>query len=429
METGMKQQIRKYAELDLDALFDKFYDNILSSKDLSNFFRDDAHIRSLVERQKLFLLDTITAPDEEMRERYVKLGEMHYEIGVPYVDYVFGMHLLEEGIIHNIVAHGEPVALLDATFQFFKLVRAYTAKGYLNKMLKADIADIDLYLSHVQRASDIDTALAIESMIWLKKVLFAIKVENRAAAPELHMHAETINAIKLVTHGDQVMLDYALDVAKRMDLDASNIFFFIETGSYEEVLPLYRDLLSIYKLSLMLTNVVTIASTNSLVQKLTKDQLTGMLTRHSLHPMLRRELLLAETGQYALSLVMIDIDHFKLINDQYGHLAGDEVLAKVAHAASEAIRATDFAFRFGGEEFLLVLKGASHKLAATQAETIREEVERLQFEFEGKPSKVTASFGVATFTAPFELSYNQMIEAADRKLYESKSSGRNRVSA
>ncbi|MBI1173940.1 MAG: diguanylate cyclase [Sideroxydans sp.] len=425
----MKQLIRKYAELDLDALFEKFYDKILSSKDLSGFFRDEAHIRSLIERQKAFLLDTITASDEDVRERYITLGEMHYELKVPYVDYVFGMHLLEEGLIHSIVAHGEPVALMDATFHFFKQVRAYTAKGYLNKMLKADIADIDLYLTHVQRASDIDTALAIERMIWLKNVLFAIKMENRKAAPALHMPAETIEAVKMATHGDQVLLDYALDIAGRMELDARNIFFFIETHSYEEVLPLYRDLLSIYKLSLMLTNVVTIASSNSLVKKLTKDQLTGMLTRHSLHPMLRREALLAETEQYALSLVMMDIDHFKRINDQYGHLAGDEVLARVAHAASDTIRATDFAFRLGGEEFLLVLKGASNKLAASQAEAIREEVEQLQFEFSGKPYTVTASFGVATFTAPFELSYEQMLEEADRKLYESKNNGRNCVSA
>lgn len=424
----MREQLHKYVELDLDAVFEKFYDTMLSDKDFSSFFKDDDQIRSLVIRQKKFLLDSITVSDEEVKARYIKLGELHYEIKLPYVDYMASINILQEGLVHAIAEFGQPLELLEATATFFKSVRAFTAKGYLNKMLESDIRDIDFYLAQVQRTAEIDISLSTERMIWLKNVIFAIKVENRAAAPMLHLPEEVLNAIKAATQGDQMLMNYVTEIAGRMEMDARNIFYFLDRRSYEEVLPLYHELMSIYKLALMLTNVVTIASTNSLVQILSKDALTGMLTRHALRPVFRRELTIAAAGQYDISLIMFDIDNFKLVNDTFGHAAGDEVLAKLARITTETIRATDFAFRLGGEEFLLVLKGASQKVALAQAELMRKEMEKIPFEFNGRPHQVTASFGVVTFMPPFDETYERMVEISDEKMYESKRNGRNRVS-
>lgn len=424
----MRELLHKYAELDLDAVFEKFYDTMLSEKDFSSFFKDDEQIKSLVFRQKKFLLESITVSDEELKLRYIKLGELHYDIKLPYIDFMAGINILQEGMVHAIAEFGQPLELLDATSNFFKMVRALTAKGYLNRMLEADIRDIDLYLAQVKRAAEVDVTLSTERMIWLKNVIFAIKVENRAAAPVLHLPEDILNAIRVVTQGDNLLMDYVTNIAGRMEVDARNIFYFLDRSSYEEVLPLYQELMSIYKLALMLTNVVTIASTNSLVQALSKDALTGMLTRHALRPVFRRELTIAAAGQYEISLIMFDVDHFKAVNDTYGHAAGDEVLAKVAGIAMETIRATDFSFRLGGEEFMLLLKGASHKVALSQAEMMRQEIEKQPFEFDGQKHPVTASFGVVTFAAPFDITYETMIEYADKKMYEAKHNGRNRVS-
>lgn len=422
----MKYRLQKYAELDLDAIFWQFYDTMLSNKDFSVFFENDEQIRSLVARQKQFLLESIPMAEEEIKRRYIGLGELHYQIKLPYVDFMAGLGILEQGMIHAVISHEESVEMLEMTFHFFKLIRAFTAKGYLNKMLEADIEDIDLYLSHVQRASEIDTLLVTERVIWLKKVIHAIKTENRAAAPPLNLPPEIVDTIQASTD-DPMLVGYAVEIATRMELNARNMFYFLEKRSYEEVLPLYRELMSIYKLTLMLTSVVTIASTNLLVETLTKDKLTGMLTRHSFATILSRELSIATAAQYQLAFIMIDIDHFKQVNDCYGHAAGDEVLAKVAHTAAASIRATDYAFRLGGEEFLLVLKGASLAVANSQAELIRQQVENLSLEFDGQQHHVTASFGVAAFGTPFNQTYEQMLEAADQKLYAAKTAGRNRV--
>lgn len=423
----LRSKLQQYAEIDLDAVFESFYSIMLSNADFSTFFSGEEQIRSLIERQKKFLLETMILPDEEIKHRYIQLGEMHYDIKIPYIDYMAGMGILERGIIHSITSHDDFDEILEFTFHFFQQIRAFTAKGYLNKMLEDDINDIDLYLTHVHRATEIDTMLATERVIWLKNVLFAIKIENRGAAPALHMPQEILDSISSSAKHDPVLLKYTDEIATRMEMNARNVFFFLEKGSYEEVLPLYRELLSIYKLTLMLTSVVTIASTNTLMVELSKDKLTSLLSRQTYDAIMKRELSIATAGQYELSFIMVDIDLFKNINDKYGHVAGDEVLVKVAKTLAESIRATDYAFRLGGEEFLLLLKGASHHVATMQAEMMRKQIEELQFEFSGVTISITASFGVSTFSQPFELAYGGMVDSADQNLYKSKKNGRNQV--
>lgn len=423
----MKNKLQKYMDIDLDKIFMDFYNSMLSNPDFSGYFRDDDQIQSLMVRQKQFLLETILLSDEEIKSRYIILGEMHYDLNLPYVDFMAAISMLEQGMIQALVSNDESIEMIDITFHFFKLIRAYTAKGYLNKMLEADIADIDLYLSHVQKASEIDTMLATERVIWLKNVIFAIKIENRAAAPSLHMPQEITDSIKAAAMSDPALVSYALEISSRMELNARNVFFFLDKGSYEEVLPLYRELMSIYKLTLMLTNVVTIATSNTLAAELSKDPLTGLLTRLSFSKIINREISIAIAGRYQLSFIMMDIDFFKHINDTYGHSAGDDVLSKIASLAAESIRATDFSFRLGGEEFLFVLKGASLTVTLSQAEIIRQKIEGFEFIFDNKPVQITASFGVSIFESPFQQSYTEMIDSVDKKLYKAKASGRNIV--
>ena len=427
-ETMLKNQLKKYAEVDLDAVFDEFYDSMLSNPDFSHFFTDNEQIKSLVSRQKQFLLDTMVSDDEVIKQRYIALGEMHHSLNIPYVDYIAGIGILEQGIIHSIISHDDFKELLDFSFHFFHQIRAFTAKGYLNKMLDDDINDINLYLSHVNRATEVDTLLATERIIWLKNVLFSIKIENRSAAPSLHMPEDIANTIGDAVNTDPVLLRYTIDITARMEMNARNLFFFLEKGSYEEVLPLYRELMSIYKLTLMLTSVVTIASTNSLMSDLTKDSLTGLLTRQTYDSIMTRELDIATAGQYELSFIMIDIDRFKHVNDQYGHAYGDIVLKEVASTITSSIRATDYAFRLGGDEILLLLKGASYSVASMQAEMMRKQIEDLRFNTDNEAFSVTASFGVSSYSPPFEKSVSRMVSASDKKLYLSKNEGRNRVS-
>ncbi len=424
----MKKELFKYTKLNLNDVFSEFYDTILSSPDMAVFFKNDEQIRSLIEKQKTFLLETILLEDDEIRSRYISLGEMHHNLKIPYADFSASVSILEQAIIQNIVKNEKsPSKIINHTFHFFRLVRAYTAKGYLNLLLESDIRDIDRYLSNVNSTTNVDSVLATERIIWLKNVIFAIKVENRAAAPSLQTPPEIIDIIKVATRKDDEIQHYALDMTSRIELTARNIFFFINKKSYGEVLPLYKELMSIYKLTLMLVNVMTVITTESELEGLKRDPLTKLLTRHTMPHLMKRELAISVASGYSIALVMLDIDHFKEVNDKHGHIVGDKVLKDVANISTSYIRSTDYAYRFGGEEFLLVLKGASLEVAYTQAEIIRQQIENLTFNDGEASFNVTASFGVAHFSPPFTKDIYQMTDIVDKKLYTAKKSGRNIV--
>jgi diguanylate cyclase (GGDEF)-like protein len=151
------------------------------------------------------------------------------------------------------------------------------------------------------------------------------------------------------------------------------------------------------------------------------DGLTQLANRRSFDRALERELHRAERTEGRLSIVMLDIDHFKALNDNFGHVVGDTVLRQVAAALRECGREYDTIARYGGEEFAAVLPGCSSALALKVAERLRRAVEETPTDV-----PVTASAGVATY--PYDGSdVSSLLEAADQALYGSKNAGRNQV--
>lgn len=157
-----------------------------------------------------------------------------------------------------------------------------------------------------------------------------------------------------------------------------------------------------------------------------KDGLTGLYTHRAFQTRLEEEILRAARARTPFSVVMADIDHFKSYNDTFGHQAGDTVLKAVAETVADGVREIDFAARYGGEEFALIITGADKAQAAAAAETIRQGLEARVFNFGGKTSRVTASFGVAEFPSE-AVAAGQLVRTADERLYRAKQAGRNRV--
>jgi len=158
-----------------------------------------------------------------------------------------------------------------------------------------------------------------------------------------------------------------------------------------------------------------------------RDPLTNLYNRRYLEESLQRELYRAHRYAQPVSLIMVDIDHFKKINDTYGHEAGDYVLKNVAQILQKHYRKSDMACRFGGEEFILVLPQMTRDVALQRAEKIREAVEALNLTYHGKKiKKVTTSLGVSSFPQ-HGYSSHDLISAADKALYKAKKSGRNCV--
>ena len=156
-----------------------------------------------------------------------------------------------------------------------------------------------------------------------------------------------------------------------------------------------------------------------------RDELTDFGNKRALAASLHREAELSIRHDSPLSLVMLDVDHFKAINDCYGHIAGDSILKDLAATIKKCARQSDLCFRYGGEEFLLILDNTDKQQAYLVAERIRRTVAEYSYLFNGKIIPVTISLGTATFDQKETLENLQT--RADEALYKAKSQGRNIV--
>ena len=159
-----------------------------------------------------------------------------------------------------------------------------------------------------------------------------------------------------------------------------------------------------------------------------RDALTKAFNKRHFLDSLDKEIRYAARHRSPLCLIMIDLDHFKLVNDNYGHLAGDEVLAKVAQLAQSLLRAEDVFARYGGEEFGIIARGINLEQGALVADRLRQRVAATPIEAAGRRLSITLSSGVAAWE-PSMADPSKLVEAADEALYEAKRGGRNRVVA
>ncbi|MGI4860612.1 MAG: diguanylate cyclase [Janthinobacterium lividum] len=159
------------------------------------------------------------------------------------------------------------------------------------------------------------------------------------------------------------------------------------------------------------------------------DSLTGLATRRMFDEVLHREKDIAHRTGRPLSIMFIDVDHFKTFNDTYGHLGGDEALQRIAQVLSDGVRSRrDLAARYGGEEFVLVLGDTSSTVAQAVAERIRRAVDMCHIPHALAPSgNVTISLGVVTYDGASPIDIRELVARADKSLYEAKLRGRNRV--
>jgi diguanylate cyclase (GGDEF)-like protein len=159
-----------------------------------------------------------------------------------------------------------------------------------------------------------------------------------------------------------------------------------------------------------------------------RDPLTGLYNRRYLDDALEREFSRAKRDNYPVGIIMMDIDHFKKVNDTYGHIVGDVVLQKLAQMLGAKFRREDIICRFGGEEFLVVMPETSANNAFEKIEDFRKDLENIVIEAAGQQIKLTISGGVAMY--PFDgIVIDDIIQSADQAMYKAKAAGRNQVIA
>lgn len=156
-----------------------------------------------------------------------------------------------------------------------------------------------------------------------------------------------------------------------------------------------------------------------------QDPLTGLGNRAAFSKAMRREVEMAKRHDWPLTILALDLDHFKSVNDQYGHPGGDQLLKAVSACMGKCIRETDLLFRTGGEEFHVILTKTNREGAALLANRIRESIAKMKCQYKGQTIRCTVSIGIGEYID--DISKQTLIEHADEALYRAKHEGRNKV--
>jgi len=228
-----------------------------------------------------------------------------------------------------------------------------------------------------------------------------------------------------------------IDTGPHQILDVQITFLNQPGAKLEGFLISWRDITQLKKVEIELRqanqalyrNLFEISELKaSLEEQVIRDPLTYLFNRRFIENVLPDEFEKAKRLAIRISLLIFDIDHFKLVNDRYGHRVGDQVLRKIARKIETSIRKGDWAIRYGGEEFLIVMVDAPGSIARERANYLRSEIEQLTFSAGGESFHITTSTGVAVFPDDGR-NYEEVFRAADRALYQAKAMGRNCVVA
>lgn len=229
----------------------------------------------------------------------------------------------------------------------------------------------------------------------------------------------------------------ALEIPQRANLDVQATPYYSRRGELQGYLIVWRDVSALMRaehslrrvneeLMWRLSEIQQLQA--SLREQVIRDPLTGLFNRRFLESALPKDLARAERRGMSVSFLLLDIDLFKVINDRFGHEAGDEVLRELAATLENMTRRGDWVIRYGGEEFLVVMTETTQQEAMQRAEEIRCQVEELTIPFEQYQLRVTVSIGLAVYPC-HGCSFKELFRAADLALYEAKASGRNTVVA
>jgi two-component system, cell cycle response regulator len=245
-------------------------------------------------------------------------------------------------------------------------------------------------------------SLALGAMkSYLSRWEFDRKIQAYALIKEAHCHIKEISDLFEINLEDDSAYLVLIEEARRELIKISDRFL-------EELLEQQRRV-------------------ESLKDEVMRDGLTGLYNYKSFHCFMDKEHYRAKRYRLPLTLVLADIDHFKTVNDTFGHPAGDEVLRLLSRTLNTSLRDSDIIARHGGEEFGILLTETSVTESLMVIERFRLMVESLALEYEGRAIKVTMSFGLAFFEPGSDLSRDDFVKQADRALYEAKSRGRNRT--
>ncbi|MFT8932954.1 MAG: GGDEF domain-containing protein [Acetobacter syzygii] len=373
--------------------------------------------------QSLFSTEADQA--EALSELQCRVGAVHARLEIPTDIVVYGMYIIKQALITSIkstTSNKDDIiaaivylhSMMDFAFKF--MIKAYDIN--FRKKVESDEAFRLVSLGH-NIAYEKETQISTFSS-WSTQAFFCLCKGHAADLPTI---AESEFGLWLTHKGMSLFkgTHESIEIqSKTLDLD-NKITSIRKSGIIPAEFPT-----ELHKAITNLTFLLSRVFRHLEEVENGRDPLTKVFNRRFLEVVIQNEITFALTHDKPFSLVILDIDYFKKINDRHGHLVGDEVLCFVAEIIASVVRANDFIFRYGGEEFLIVLTETTAEEALACAERIRRTLAEQSLTLSSNDQvSVTISGGVAAFEG--ETNSRLLIHQADEALYKAKNNGRNRI--
>ncbi|MGD8925561.1 MAG: GGDEF domain-containing protein [Thioalkalispiraceae bacterium] len=420
-----------------DEVFEYFYSELLSNQVFSKYFNNTDQVQALLTKQKDNYHALFRESKEELRQRYYRIGKIHYRHDIPYGIILSGIHILRDKFNEVIEKHFTDMELCMLNDKLFDFISETMARGYMDVYTWDEKTDLEKILRMTANVTfGTEKQLLIKHYTWILDLLEAVNKEDFDAERNLveqQTHDRDTLYSYIIEHLndiDQTMQAEEIErIRFRIVANTENIFFYLKRKSYSEVLTLIINILEIYKLTLVLDNVISniiVRKAESVISEKVKlsetDPLTNILNRRKFEEILEGLILRAHRTTNPLTIMILDIDDFKHINDEHGHQTGDDVLVKMSRLLAASIRKNDHLLRYGGEEFVIISADSNLEGVQHLAEKIRKDIAEHAFDGIGQ---VTVSIGLAQLDKDDDK--HSFFKRADKKLYEAKANGKNCV--
>nr|CRH05184.1 Putative Diguanylate cyclase yddV [Candidatus Magnetococcus massalia] len=413
-----------------------FYEKMLSHPESARFLTHEKVDTHLKRTMTIWIQQLVSCQDDGQIEPFIhhqiEIGDKHARINIPLVVMTMGTMVLKQALFRLILESDIPgekmadaIILLD---QLIDLSMAVMNRVYISDMMTDAKDQQALKLQSL----GIDMALQTEGLRsslfdWHRQVLgllmdVELTVEQMPSIRRTNFGLWVLHKGELLFPGSEE-IENLKDVVKQID-ESFKAAFKIRSDGWTETM---RD--HLHEIDHQVTRATTVLDTmtqRTMAMEGGRDPLTKLFNRRFLRTILQREVRSSINSEEQFAIMLIDLDHFKQINDQHGHDAGDAVLRQLAEILVSTIRAGDFAFRYGGEEFLVVINAVKLPTAEMVAEKIRATIASHPFAIgSDTPLHVTASIGVALYDGHPD--YHEVISQSDTAVYQAKNSGRNQV--
>jgi diguanylate cyclase (GGDEF)-like protein len=388
---------------------------------------------AITEEYRAILTTLSSSPWDEKRakDRFFVLIEHSILLEIPYVVLINELHAFENIVLEAIIENGRHDKL-KTVISFFATINRHVAKVYLKSYIKT-LTSINQV--RINSMADIIHESIIAHykahLVWLNQLAICVKEQNSSSFPQqdpaMCAFGKWLNSEGKAIIQNNSKFKALASVHECLHMFSSKIYKQLGSKDYH-IFITYLEKCELLSLTIgtelaLIENIIT-------NDQATKDLLTGALNRNVLPQVFASQYEIALATNNSFILAMCDMDHFKAINDTFGHVAGDKILQSFVDIAKECLRNSDMVLRYGGEEFIIILPAVKKERALEILDAIRNAFSQHVLTYENQAVNTTVSMGALEITPETyykKVFLDEYVSIVDKRLYRAKDEGRNRV--